>query len=132
MDTVGHSSAPWPSWDVPPGYLTKHGYHLMELLGAYDHTMLVSQKLLHAEGCESAKNATFYADSDQRTRESAKAFAAGLFPDAASTTTRNWRVRWILSSIPSRRASGIETLPWRSRGAAATIRQQLPTPTARH
>lgn len=75
-----YSVAPWPQWDVPPGNLTAHGYHLMELFGAYDRMLLANDRLLSAKGCEDAAHVTFYADSDQRTRETGKALAKGLFP----------------------------------------------------
>ena len=75
-----YSVAPWPSWNVAPGYLTEHGYHLMELFGAYDRMELSSQGLLDATGCKDVSHVTIYADSDQRTRETGKALAEGLFP----------------------------------------------------
>ena len=75
-----YSIAPWPAWDVPPGYLTAHGYHLMEIFGAYDRMLLAKEGLLGSTGCDDAGSVTFYADSDQRTRETGKAMAAGLFP----------------------------------------------------
>jgi 4-phytase/acid phosphatase len=75
-----YSAAPWPKWDVAPGYLTAHGFHLMELFGAYDRMKLASQGLFHANGCEDAAGVTIYADSDQRTRETGKALAQGMFP----------------------------------------------------
>ena len=75
-----YSIAPWPAWDVPPGNLTAHGYQLMELFGAYDRLELASQGLLSATGCGDAAHVTIHADSDQRTRETGKALAAGLFP----------------------------------------------------
>ena len=75
-----YSNAAWPAWEVPPGYLTPHGYHLMELFGAYDRLELASQGLLNSTGCEDAAHVTIHADSDQRTRETGKALAAGLFP----------------------------------------------------
>ncbi len=75
-----YSSAPWPEWDVPPGNLTTHGYHLMELFGSYDRVQLAREGLLIASGCEESSTVTFYADSDQRTRETGKALAEGLFP----------------------------------------------------
>lgn len=75
-----YSKGSWPIWDVPPGYLTKHGYHLMELFGAYDRLALAQQGLVASSGCADAVNVTFYADSDQRTRETGKALAAGMFP----------------------------------------------------
>lgn len=75
-----YSFASWPVWDVPPGYLTAHGYQLMKLFGAYDRMELAKEGLLSASGCEDASKVTFYADSDQRTRETGKAMAEGLFP----------------------------------------------------
>ncbi len=75
-----YSIAPWPAWDVPPGYLTAHGYQLMKLFGAYDRMELAKDGLLSPNGCEDARKVTFYADSDQRTRETGKALAEGLFP----------------------------------------------------
>ena len=78
-----YSAAPWPAWSVPPGYLTEHGAHLMTLFGAYDRQQLAGEGLLAPSGCEDAAHITFYADSDQRTRETGKALAAGLFPGCA-------------------------------------------------
>jgi 4-phytase/acid phosphatase len=78
-----YSVAPWPTWDVAPGYLTAHGYRLMEIFGAYDRMELASQGLLRATGCDDAAHVTIHADSDQRTRETGKAIAAGLFPGCA-------------------------------------------------
>jgi 4-phytase/acid phosphatase len=75
-----YSSAAWPAWEVAPGDLTAHGYHLMELFGAYDRMELASQGLLSASGCDDAAHVSIHADSDQRTRETGKALAAGLFP----------------------------------------------------
>lgn len=75
-----YSTAAWPSWSVAPGYLTGHGYQLMKLFGAYDRMELSNQGLLKPAGCEDAPHVTIYADSDQRTRETGKALAAGLFP----------------------------------------------------
>ena len=69
------STAPWPTWEVQPGYLTTHGFQLMELFGAYDRMRLASQRLFSAEGCADADKVTFYADSNQRTRETATALA---------------------------------------------------------
>jgi 4-phytase/acid phosphatase len=74
------SSAPWPAWEVQPGYLTPHGFQLMELFGAYDRAQLTKEGLFTHGGCAEAGTVTFYADSDQRTRETGKALAKGLFP----------------------------------------------------
>ena len=73
-----YSAGAWPEWPVPPGYLTPHGYHLMELFGTYDRAHLAAEGLLSPTGCADASRITLYADSDQRTRETGKAFAHGL------------------------------------------------------
>ena len=78
-----YSAAPWPAWDVPPGYLTTRGFELMKFFGAYDRMELSSQGLLSSNGCADAGRATFYSDSDQRTRETGKALAEGFFPGCA-------------------------------------------------
>jgi 4-phytase / acid phosphatase len=71
---------PWPAWSVPPGYLTAHGAHLMTLMGAYDREQLAAQGLIAPGGCGDAGQIKIVADSDQRTRETGKALAAGLAP----------------------------------------------------
>jgi 4-phytase/acid phosphatase len=75
-----YAAAPWPEWDVPPGHLTPHGYKLMTLFGAYDRARLVADGLLAPNGCTDAAHVTILADSDQRTRETGKAIAEGMFP----------------------------------------------------
>lgn len=80
------SAQPWPTWTVPPGNLTEHGARLMKLSGAFERELLVSQGLLAAHGCSDAEHVTILADSDQRTRESGRAIAAGLMPDCKLET----------------------------------------------
>jgi 4-phytase/acid phosphatase len=75
-----YSRQPWPIWSVPPGYLTEHGARLMTLLGVYDREELAAQGLLAPSGCANASHIKIIADSDQRTRETGKALAAGLAP----------------------------------------------------
>lgn len=75
-----YSRQPWPVWSVPPGYLTAHGARLMTLFGAYDREQLAAQGLLAPSGCADAAHIRIVADSDQRTRETGKALAAGLAP----------------------------------------------------
>lgn len=76
-----YSSKPWPAWSVPPGYLTAHGFELMKLFGAYDRVSLAKAGLFASQGCSAASDTYIWADTDQRTLESGKALAAGLFPD---------------------------------------------------
>ncbi len=74
-----YSALPWPKWNVPPGYLTPHGYTLMKLFGAYDRARLAQEGLFSASGCADAAHVTILADSDERTRETGKALAEGMF-----------------------------------------------------
>ncbi len=78
-----YSAAPWPTWSVRPGYLTEHGANLMTLFGSYDREQLAAQGLFAASGCADAQYIKIIADSDQRTRETGKALAAGLAPGCA-------------------------------------------------
>jgi 4-phytase/acid phosphatase len=80
-DTLNQYSAkPWPQWSVPPGYLTEHGAKLMTIFGAYDRELFAKEGLFGAQGCGDAAQVSVIADSDQRTRETGKALAAGMFP----------------------------------------------------
>jgi 4-phytase / acid phosphatase len=78
-----YSRQPWPTWSVAPGYLTEHGFKLMTLFGAYDREQLAAQGLLAPSGCADAAQISIVADSDQRTRETGNALAAGLAPGCA-------------------------------------------------
>jgi 4-phytase / acid phosphatase len=75
-----YSSQPWPAWSVSPGYLTAHGAKLMTIFGSYDGELFAQQGLLATGDCADAGRVTILADSDQRTRETGKALAAGLMP----------------------------------------------------
>ena len=75
-----YSAASWPQWDVPPGYLTAHGFELMKLFGVWDRAKFSGEGLLAPAGCGDAPHVTILADSDQRTRETGKALAEGMFP----------------------------------------------------
>jgi 4-phytase/acid phosphatase len=75
-----YSRQPWPAWTVPPGYLTAHGAELMKLMGVYDRELLTSEGLISASGCADSSRVRILADSDQRTRETGKALAAGMMP----------------------------------------------------
>ena len=68
-----------------PGYLTPHGFHLMEMFGSYDRRQLAREGLLSLQGCSEAAKITVYADSDQRTKETGRALAQGLMPGCELT-----------------------------------------------
>ena len=75
-----YSAAPWPKWDVPPGNQTAHGNQLIRIFGAWDRARFSSEGLLSNAGCADAAHVTIVADSDQRTRETGKSLAEGIFP----------------------------------------------------
>jgi 4-phytase/acid phosphatase len=79
-----YSAQPWPSWDVPPGHLTARGATLMSLFGGYYRSYFANQGLFLATGCADAAHVSFYSDSDQRTVETGKSIAAGMFPGCAA------------------------------------------------
>jgi len=79
-DLDKYSAAPWPKWDVAPGILTAHGYELMKMFGAWDRTKFSNEGVLAPTGCADAAHITILADTDQRTRETGKALAEGMFP----------------------------------------------------
>jgi 4-phytase / acid phosphatase len=74
------SAAAWPQWEVPPGYLTPHGFELMKIFGAWDRDHFTREGLFSADSCANAARVTILADSDERTRETGKALALGMFP----------------------------------------------------
>lgn len=75
-----YSAAPWPQWEVKPGYLTPHGYQLMKIFGGWDRGKFAGEGLFAPAGCADAAHITILADSDERTRETARALAEGMFP----------------------------------------------------
>jgi 4-phytase/acid phosphatase len=52
----------------------------MTIFGAYYRSYLAQQGLFHAGGCADAAHVSFYSDSDQRTAETRRSLAAGMFP----------------------------------------------------
>jgi 4-phytase/acid phosphatase len=74
------AATPWPEWPVKPGILTAHGYDLMKIFGVWDRTKFSGEGLLAPAGCADAPYITILADTDQRTRETGKALAEGMFP----------------------------------------------------
>lgn len=80
-----YAKDPWPKWEVAPGLLTPHGRKLMTEFGTYYRQSFAARGLFRAEGCSDAAKLYIYTDSDQRTIETGKGLADGLFPDCATT-----------------------------------------------
>ncbi|WP_448664216.1 histidine-type phosphatase [Sphingomonas sp. CJ20] len=68
----------WPSWPVPPGYLTPNGAAAVRLLGSYDRAQWIAAGVLPQGGCARMR---IVADSDQRTIATAQHYLATLSPD---------------------------------------------------
>jgi 4-phytase/acid phosphatase len=81
-----YAAESWPDWGVAPGELTEHGGKLLRILGGWYREWLAQDGLLSKTGCESAATVHVRADVGQRTRESARAFASGMFPECAIPT----------------------------------------------
>jgi 4-phytase / acid phosphatase len=75
-----YSAQPWPDFGVPPGNLTLHGRELIQILGSYYREWLRGEHLLAQAGCEDAGRVYIWADTDQRTLETGRAFADRILP----------------------------------------------------
>jgi 4-phytase/acid phosphatase len=75
-----YSASPWPDWKVPSGNLTTNGRLLMKIMGAYYHAYFSELGLLGKPSCQDAARVHFWADTDQRTLETAKALSEGILP----------------------------------------------------
>jgi len=78
-----YATAPWPAWEVEPGFQTAHGNQLIRIFGAWDRAQFSGGNLFAATGCADAARVSIIADNDQRTRETGKALAEGMFPGCA-------------------------------------------------
>lgn len=73
-----YSAEPWPDWGVGPGELTPHGRELIKILGSYYRERFAQERLLGGKGC--AGEVYIWADTDERTLETGRAFAESLQP----------------------------------------------------
>ncbi|WJT00597.1 histidine-type phosphatase [Novosphingobium humi] len=80
---AGTAAAPWPRWDVPPGWLTAHGGEAVERLGVQDGAWLRRIGVLPAARCPDAGRIHIVADSDQRTIATARHWAKGALTSCA-------------------------------------------------
>lgn len=70
----------WPRWEVPPGYLTSHGFEGAVLVGRWNREAFAARGLVPAEACPAPGSIAVRANTDQRTRETARAFLLGFAP----------------------------------------------------
>ncbi|VVC96593.1 unnamed protein product [Leptidea sinapis] len=74
----------FPRWNIKPGYLTEKGAKLERYIGHYITDWLAKKGLL-PNGCPELSSIHVYANTRQRTRETAKAFVNGAFPNCNIT-----------------------------------------------
>lgn len=79
-----YSRDAWPTWPVPPGYLTPHGKQLMTIMGRWYRAHYAQAGLLPVSGCL-ASSLYVMADDEQRTMESAHGLMDGFDPQCAVT-----------------------------------------------
>ncbi|MEI9811766.1 MAG: histidine-type phosphatase [Acidobacteriota bacterium] len=75
-----YSASPWPDFGVPPGNLTAHGGRLISIMGRYYRDFFTAAGLLGKPACQDAANTYIWADTDQRTLETARLLAETLAP----------------------------------------------------
>src|SRR5690606_21965711 len=78
---AGLARDPWSQWDVPPGHLTSHGFKGVVIVGRWNRNALSARGLVPDEGCPAGDSIAVRANTDQRTRETARAFLLGFAPD---------------------------------------------------
>ncbi|AXJ96684.1 MULTISPECIES: histidine-type phosphatase [unclassified Sphingomonas] len=74
---AGTADRPWPAWPVAPGYLTPHGRTAIARVAAYDRARWSAAGLVAKTGCTPVR---LVADSDERTIETARAYAGAFQP----------------------------------------------------
>lgn len=78
----GVADRPWPSWSVPPGYLTPHGATAVRRVAEYDRTRWSGSGMVLRGACPTMR---VIADSDQRTIATAQSYVAGAAPGCTVT-----------------------------------------------
>jgi 4-phytase/acid phosphatase len=80
---------PWPTWPVPPGFLTPRGADLMRLMGRYYRVLYGGRGLIQTDDCPPLNSVVAWTDTDERTRMTGAAVFAGMYPRCASPLLRN-------------------------------------------
>ncbi len=75
-----YSALSWPTWPVQPGYLTPHGFKLIQGLGAYFRTVYDKSLNLSEQDCKVIDLSYSRADNVERTRLTGDAFLEGFLP----------------------------------------------------
>jgi 4-phytase/acid phosphatase len=83
------AATPWPTWPVPPAFLTPRGEELMRQMGAYYRLLYGGRGLVQADVCPERGTVSAWTDLDQRTRVTGAAILAGMYPRCANVNLRN-------------------------------------------
>ncbi|WP_241578561.1 histidine-type phosphatase [Rosenbergiella nectarea] len=72
----------WPTWNVPPGHLTGHGYTGMVQQGKFfaEQWQHLGLALPLRQGCPAPQSVNVWTAPDQRTQATGSALLDGLFP----------------------------------------------------
>jgi 4-phytase/acid phosphatase len=73
-------ATPWPTWPVPPGYLTPRGAELLQLMGRYYRVLYGGRGLVQTDDCPERGTVAVWTDVDERTKASGAALLAGMYP----------------------------------------------------
>lgn len=68
----------WPTWQVPDGHLTQHGYDGMVAQAHYQQQMW-EKAGLKIQGCPTAHDVLIWASPAERTKRTAQAISEGMF-----------------------------------------------------
>lgn len=75
-----YSHDAWPTWDVDPGEVTRHGREAMKTLGGFYLARYRALGLLPGSGCPASTSVFLWSDTDARNRSTAASFAEGFAP----------------------------------------------------
>ncbi len=84
-----HVATPWPTWPVPPGFLTPRGAELMRLMGGYYRVLFGGRGLVQSDNCPPPGAVSAWTDLDQRTRLSGASILTGMYPRCGTLNLRN-------------------------------------------
>lgn len=120
------SGKPWPRWTQPPSQLTPHGVAGVKQMGTYDRRRLAAQGLFAERGCPPAGQLWFWANTDQRTIDSAAALAESFAP-GCHVTVRHLPQG---SEDPLFHPIEAKATDWRAADAIASIQSETGGPDA--
>ena len=74
-----YAASPWPSWPVPPGYLTPRGAALARNMGLFYRLHYGGLGVIQEDDCPAPGIVVIWTDLDQRNEDSALSTLGGLY-----------------------------------------------------